>query len=437
MKLQYFGAASIVIHTKEKTKILCDPWFETPAFIGSWIPFPKVEFNYDEKYDYVYISHIHSDHFDMETLSRINQDTKILIYKFENPFLFRKIKSMGFTKIIQLEHGQEFFVDKITSIKIYGPVENNSDAKQQVIDTSIIIKDNDHTILNFNDNIYELKDKTLHQIKKEHPNVDVLCHGYTSASSYPQCTVSLSRQEMINEKNRVRKICYDRSIKLIKYLNPKDIMPFAGYYILCGKNSNLNKMKANDHPYDALNYYKQNAPCILQNRQCILLNVHEYYDLNTKKYSKPYKHFTKKEMFQYIEKNKNVKYPYENDIIQIPSIEKYIKLIDNAYGRMETTRKKMNYSTDTKILIKLPEDQTLLLTMNGDGFKIIDNNKFSLEKQNNFVLMDIDFRLLYMLLQGPRFAHWDNADHGSHIKYYKKPNLYEKGLYHLICHFHE
>ena len=51
-------------------------------------------------------------------------------------------------------------------------------------------------------------------------------------------------------------------------------------------------------------------------------------------------------------------------------------------------------------------------------------------------MMEVDFRLLYMLLKGPKYAHWDNADHGSHIKYNKSPNVYEKGIYHLMCYFH-
>ena len=97
--------------------------------------------------------------------------------------------------------------------------------------------DNEHTILNFNDNLYELKDKTLQLIKKEHPCIDLLCHGYTSASSYPQCTISLNNNEMASERKKVKEICYQRSIKLIEFLNPKNTMPFAGYYVLCGKKS--------------------------------------------------------------------------------------------------------------------------------------------------------------------------------------------------------
>ena len=103
---------------------------------------------------------------------------------------------------------------------------------------------------------------------------------------------------------------------------------------------------------------------------------------------------------------------------------------------MEIHRKKMKFSSDTKLFIDLPENKKLLLTINGNGFIILDNNEFNSDTLDNFILMSIDFRLLYLLLMGPRFAHWDNADHGSHIQYYKKPNIYEKGIYHLICYFH-
>ena len=323
MKLRYFGAASICIETPDGIKILCDPWFDTPAFIGSWLPFPKIEFDYKQKYEYIYISHIHSDHFDINTLSKLNKDSKILIYKFENPFLFKKIKSIGFSNIIQLNHGEKYHVGKDTYIKIYGPIENDSDAKQQVIDTSLLVKSKKHTILNFNDNIYELKDKTLLQIKQEYPKIDLLCHGYTSASSYPQCTLSLDKQEMQNEKDRVKEHCYRRSIKLIEFLNPKSFMPFAGYYVLCGKSSNLNNLKATDHPYDALNYYQKTAKHLLEEKQCVVLNVNEYYDLCSMKCSKEYKHHTEEELNNFIKDNKNILYPYEYGST-IPDIDEYI-----------------------------------------------------------------------------------------------------------------
>ena len=40
-----------------------------------------------------------------------------------------------------------------------------------------------------------------------------------------------------------------------------------------------------------------------------------------------------------------------------------------------------------------------------------------------YVRYETDVRLLKRLLMGPRFAHWNNAEIGSHIKFFRKPNF--------------
>ena len=434
MKLHYYGAASIAIDTVKGKRILCDPWFDTPAFLGSWIPFPKPIFDYNEQIDFIYISHAHSDHLDIKTLSKLSKEISILIYDFENAFLYNRIKLLGFKKIHRLKNGEEFRIDEDTIVKIYGPTEIHSSlAKQDVIDTSLLIKDDQHVVLNFNDNLYELRNEVLQKIKSENPKIDLLCHGYTSASSYPQCTISLSDNEMTKERDRVNQHCLERSRKLIEFLDPEVFMPFAGFYVLCGKLSSLNSKKANLHPFEALGSYEQKMSNILENRKCLVLNNNESYCLSTKKESNPYRHYTEEDLRLFIEENKEIKFPYEL-FDRIPNSQDILCLVDNCYKRMESHRKKFNFSSETIVFIKLPENLYLSLSFNGKGYSTIKDDQLSFN--TGFIMMELDYRLLEMLLKGPRSAHWDNADHGSHIKYYKKPNTYERGIYHLMCYFH-
>ncbi len=433
MKLYYYGAASISIETKKGKTILCDPWFDTPAFLGSWVPFPKPSFDFNKQVDYIYISHVHSDHLDLATLSKFRKDIGILIYDFKSIFLYKKLESLGFTNIFKLKNGEEFKVDDDTTVKIYGPTELHASlAKQDVIDTSLLVKDSENTILNFNDNIYELRSEVLQQIKKENPKIDLLCHGYTSASSYPQCTVSLSKEEMISEKDRVNQYCLERSEKLINFVNPSAFMPFAGFYMLCGRLSHLNYKKANLHPFEALKFYEKNMPNLVKHRKCLVLNNGESYCLKTKKESKPYQHYTDDELNMFIKNNREIKFPYEKTEA-VSSIEDFSQLFDACYNRMEKHRKQFNFSSDTIVAIKLPQNYYLLLSFDGSGHSI--TSEFSLS--SGFIMMEMDYRLLKQLLEGPRYAHWDNADHGSHISYHKVPNIYEKGIYHLMCYFHK
>ena len=69
MKITFLGQAGIFIETRHGS-ILCDPWFN-PAYFASWFPFPSNEEVDREKLarpTYLYVSHLHHDHFDPQFL---------------------------------------------------------------------------------------------------------------------------------------------------------------------------------------------------------------------------------------------------------------------------------------------------------------------------------------------------------------------------------
>jgi len=73
MQAVSIGHAGILIRTRGIT-IVCDPWF-VPAFLGSWFVFPRNDVLSDDimndvcNPDFLYVSHLHGDHFDAEFLS--------------------------------------------------------------------------------------------------------------------------------------------------------------------------------------------------------------------------------------------------------------------------------------------------------------------------------------------------------------------------------
>jgi UDP-MurNAc hydroxylase len=65
MKVTFLGHAGLFVET-DHGSILCDPWFN-PAFFASWFPFPdnqSVDLEAIGHPDFLYISHLHHDHFD-------------------------------------------------------------------------------------------------------------------------------------------------------------------------------------------------------------------------------------------------------------------------------------------------------------------------------------------------------------------------------------
>jgi len=454
MKIRFIKSSCVIIETAG-LKILCDPWLiDGGAYYGSWVAdYPPLKFD-SEKFsdiDYIYISHIHPDHLDPNTLKHFNKKIPILIHKFQTQLIrdtfYKNIEPLGF-KIIELPHNQKYNLNDQVQINILvadgcdpslcgkhfgcNPTTENDSSMQ--IDTLCVINDSKYTIVNTNDSPIELtKPKVLPQIKQQYKKIDFLLHGYTMAGHYPQCTVSLTKNEMLKESERVMKLNYERCMGYIRYLNPDFYMPFAGRYLLSGKLSQLNNFTANFPPIHAKKYLEENYEKELKNMKCVVLNAFEYFDLEKKEQSKKYKEYDKKEFDDYVEHTlSKIKFSYEND--DVPTEEKMYSLFEQSYKRMNTNRKIMGFETDTDVYIKLFNNELLYISMNGNGFSIVQKNH--LEKNDKYILMDLDFKLLYRILRGPKYAHWSNADVGSHIKYIKKPNIFERGIYRCMYFFY-
>ncbi len=118
-------------------KIAFDPIFENP-FSHNCHAFPNVKFEIEKikslKFDAVFVSHYHDDHFSLDSLNLLSRDTPIYFYcVFEE--LFELLKQMGFKNVnpLTIDHPVEIGpiqviprraldqdVDSIFQIKVHG-----------------------------------------------------------------------------------------------------------------------------------------------------------------------------------------------------------------------------------------------------------------------------------------------------------------------------
>ena len=84
MRVTGTGHASMRIDTAAGS-ILCDPWVN-PAYFASWFPFPdnsQLDWETLGQVDYLYVSHLHRDHFDAEHLKRfVSKKATVLLPEF-------------------------------------------------------------------------------------------------------------------------------------------------------------------------------------------------------------------------------------------------------------------------------------------------------------------------------------------------------------------
>jgi UDP-MurNAc hydroxylase len=130
--------------------VLCDPWF-TPAYFASWFPFPdnaSLDVEAIGHPSYLYISHLHRDHFDPQFLAgHVDKDAVVLLPEFPLDELRHALEGVGFTRFIQTTDGE---VVDLEGLRV-AICTATSPADGPLGDSTIAIDDGDACILNQND----------------------------------------------------------------------------------------------------------------------------------------------------------------------------------------------------------------------------------------------------------------------------------------------
>jgi UDP-MurNAc hydroxylase len=262
VKVQWYRSATVGIYSNSGTSILCDPWMTDGAFIGSWYHWPPLEgFEFDflvsKKWDAIYISHFHADHFDRKLLAAIlrnNIGVKILIPDYSNKWLRRAILNCGVTldNLIEIPNNKPIqfkdfsvtiFVADYCNPQICGASIScgSTPSKQSANDSVALFKADGQSILNAND---ALAVQSAHRLWPLVGQVDLLLGHFGGAGPYPQCFVDLNDDEKQKNAEKMGSLFVNRLIETAGRLNAKFTMPYAGQYLLGGSLTELNKYRS-------------------------------------------------------------------------------------------------------------------------------------------------------------------------------------------------
>jgi UDP-MurNAc hydroxylase len=447
MKLKLYRSATVGINIGG-FKILQDPWLTDGEYYGSWSHYPYYDLksNLDEinSYNAIYISHIHPDHCSEETLKLIKKTMPVYIHNYHAKFLKLKLERLGY-KVIELENGKRQQIARNVFINIFaadncnpelclkfnGCADLTANNSSQQIDTLSVIDDNKHVLVNVNDCPIELARSTFERIKNYYEKIDILLTGYGGAGSYPQCFENLNLKEKKISAKQKKKQFLNQAINYIKELNPDFFLPFAGTYTLTGKLSLLNPIRGVPLIDEAYDYFDKYLDETNINSKPIKINNEEIFDISIKENSRPYTKMDLNDYDNYILHNlKNRKLNYEN--ISPSSFEEIYQLCKSAFLKYLDKKKINNINLDTDIYIKYNEKYIKLSKKN-----ILEATHSSdFDSKSKYVIYETDPRLLKLLLQGPKYAHWNNAEIGSHLRFYRNPNIYERNVYGSMNYFH-
>ncbi len=240
IRVRMMYSACVVIETSD-CRILCDPWFTDGIYDGSWHLFPVTENPIEVigDCDYLFISHIHPDHYDPVFIKAYFDcyGTKpLLVANRENNSLAKKATVDGFEVMVLDE-------DLLISQTRISIVPHNTGSPLD-IDSVLIVENIDeeriHRVVNINDCIVD--PQLLDQILLYGP-IDILLLGFTGAGPYPQTFFDITEPELLVAAEKKKFDFFQRYLNSTTILQAQVNIPFAGQYLLGGKLSELNQFR--------------------------------------------------------------------------------------------------------------------------------------------------------------------------------------------------
>jgi L-ascorbate metabolism protein UlaG (beta-lactamase superfamily) len=112
--------------------ILCDPWVN-PAYFASWFPFPdnsQLDWESLGDCDYLYVSHLHRDHFDAAHLKRfVNKRATVLLPEYPTSQLEDELRDVGFTRFFKTVSDEVHELDGGLKVMIQALISPTSDRR--------------------------------------------------------------------------------------------------------------------------------------------------------------------------------------------------------------------------------------------------------------------------------------------------------------------
>ena len=251
-KITVVGSASLLIEWEGYT-ILTDPWIDGITMFDSWINYPPSEIPLEDlpKIDAIWISHEHSDHFHIPTLSRLEKTIPVYVPNLLDGRLEKLIRNLGFKNVVSMIPKKIYELNsKIKAISF--------ESASLWADSILYLQLGNFSILNVNDAGFNWS------IKDYVSDVDLLCQQFSPASSYPITWTDLN----IDEKNKLYKARNEGFLRLLKQISDickvKYILPFANFNVLFNEShmKYVEELPRN-RPSDVINSFKDSPTTVL------------------------------------------------------------------------------------------------------------------------------------------------------------------------------
>lgn len=242
MKVTFITNAC-AIYEADGFRLLADPWLVPGAF-GTWVHDPPLKTRPEDvkDVDALYISHIHPDHLCEKTLEVFRRDIPIVTLKDRLSLAEKKLGQLGFSRVTSMADREVIYPPPYGesgcgpfTLTMFGPFTKHpfhaDDCEiGNVVDSAMLIRHGDVSVLNTNDNMPSLE--AAEWLRKDYGPFTLAQLNFNNAGPYPACFDNLRHDEKLAEAER----CISRNLKhmleVAKILGARYTMPFAGAYKL-------------------------------------------------------------------------------------------------------------------------------------------------------------------------------------------------------------
>jgi UDP-MurNAc hydroxylase len=202
--------------------ILCDPWVN-PAYFASWFPFPdnsQLDWEALGDTDYLYVSHLHRDHFDAAHLRRyVSKKATVLLPEYPTSQLEDELRELGFTSFIPTVSNEVTELDGGLKIMIQALI---SPTDGPIGDSSLWVEYDGVRVLNQND-ARPTDLSTFADLGHVHAHL----LQFSGAIWYPMVyELPQSAKTAFGKQKRDRQ--FDRTFRYIDDLKASWVFPIAG-----------------------------------------------------------------------------------------------------------------------------------------------------------------------------------------------------------------
>jgi UDP-MurNAc hydroxylase len=181
--------------------------------------------------NYVFISHVHSDHCEPETMKKLDPKVPILLMERTPNFLKNYLVGMGFQNLILIPAQKKTQVTPQFAVEMFG--ESFGHLCNNIIDSSVIFQFSDgKTVLNCNDN--KPSEELCKYIQEHYKEIDLALVPAGGGSGYPAMYENYSFEEKLQISSKIIDNYANVFTKAVDILRPKVAVPVAGGFAIRG-----------------------------------------------------------------------------------------------------------------------------------------------------------------------------------------------------------